>query len=635
MTTELRLDRRGTQGFEQVPGGPPRAGRIVTSSSAVMEGMPASSAAKSPNVCDAAPVSASRVSERIEIPFLAGLDHAAAEAMRARMTSVVIAGGQTLFEEGDEGDALYMLVSGALGLSSRESRDGGTRRLARLAPPEVVGELALLTGESRSVTATALRDTRLLRLPREAFEDLMKVHPSTSLYFARNLATRLRTANTGATLSHAPRSFAVLAVTENLKASDFGKRLALALDDALPGRTGCLTDWPPGADEDWFHRYEQMYDRTVFVAHQIDCPWCQLCLRHADHVLVLAEPGAPPRASAASYLTSICSEWIRIDLVVAQPADARLPHALHPDVAALPFSLRLQVRENHAGDFARLARIASGHARALVLGGGGARGLAHLGVLRALSEAGLDIDLVGGTSMGAIFAASVAMDCPIDDIESQTVESFVGRNPLDDYTLPFHALTRGAKVDIGLAERFGDARIEDLWRPFFCVSSNLTAGTAMIHRAGPLDRAIRASIAIPGLLPPVASDEGILVDGGMMNNLPADVMADLDRGPVLAVDVGSDSALQVMPRAGRRVRAVRRLFGISEELPGIAHLLLRSATVSSDAQTMIAVARAAVLLKPPLAGVDLRAWSSFKTTAELGYRCTREAMRAGHLEAWA
>ena len=587
------------------------------------------------DACDRVPIPAVGPSGRPEIPFLAGLDREAADAIRARMVSVAVAGGQTLFMEGDAPEALYTLVSGAVGLSTRDPRDGSPRRLIRLAPPDTVGELALLTGEPRSITATALRDTHLLRLPRQGFEDLIKDHPDTLLYFARILAARLRTAHTGVTLRHAPRSFAVLAVTEgDHRAAAFGERLAQALDAALPGRTGCLTDWPPDADEAWFHRYEQAHDRTVFVAHQIDCPWCRLCLRHADHVLLLAEPDAPPRPGAAAYLASIRSDWIRMDLAVAQPAGARLPRPPHPDVAALPVSLRLQVRENHDGDIARLARIVSGHARALVLGGGGARGLAHLGVLRALGEAGFDIDLVGGTSMGSILAASVALDWNLDEIEMHTVASFVGRNPLDDYTLPFHALTRGAKVDAGLAERFGDARVEDLWRPFFCVSSNLTTGSAMVHWSGPLDRAIRASIAIPGLLPPVASEDGILVDGGMMNNLPADVMADLDRGPVLAVDVGSDSAFQAMPRQGRSARVMRRLLGISDQLPGIAHLLLRSATVSSEAQTMMAVTRAAILLKPSLAGVDLRAWSSFETTAELGYRCAREALDAGRLRAW-
>ncbi|WP_331308504.1 Crp/Fnr family transcriptional regulator [Methylobacterium oryzae] len=275
------------------------------------------------DICGPVPDPVAIAPARPEIPFLADLDGEAADAVRARMTSVAFAGGRTLFEEGDEADALYTLVSGAVGLSTRDPRDGGVRRLIRLSPPDTVGELALLSGEPRSITATALRDTHLLRLSRAAFADLIAANPGTLLYFARILAARLRFAHTGVTLRHAPRSFAILAVTEGRKATAFGERLARALDAALPGRTGCLSEWPPEADEAWFHRYEQAHDRTVFVAHQIDCPWCRLCLRHADHVLLLAEPGAPPRPGAAAYLAAIRSPWIRMDLAVAQPAEAR------------------------------------------------------------------------------------------------------------------------------------------------------------------------------------------------------------------------------------------------------------------------------------------------------------------------
>ncbi|MGD6420552.1 patatin-like phospholipase family protein, partial [Xanthomonas citri pv. citri] len=130
--------------------------------------------------------------------------------------------------------------------------------------------------------------------------------------------------------------------------------------------------------------------------------------------------------------------------------------------------------------------------------------------------------------MGAVVAASLAMGWSIERIRARTLDFFVGHNPLNDYTLPYHALTRGAKVDAGLAAWFGGARIEELWLPFLCVSSNLTTGSAMVHRSGDLPGALRASIAIPGLLPPVCTEEGVLVDGGMMNNLPADVMAGLE-----------------------------------------------------------------------------------------------------------
>ncbi|GEP12622.1 patatin-like phospholipase family protein [Methylobacterium gnaphalii] len=571
-----------------------------------------------------------------DIPFLVGLDPDAMHEIRERFVSVAVAGGWPVFEQGEEGDALYTLVSGAVGISSRQTDTGETRHLARLAPPKVFGEMALLSAEPRSATAIALRDSHLLRLSRTAFEEVIEKHPRTLLYFSRLLAERLRTASERRPLEQVPRTFAVLAVTDGPDPDLFGHMLAKTFDEILPGKTGCLTDWPEGADESWFHDYEARHSRTIFVAHRVaDCPWCQLCLRHADHILLLAEPGIPRRPGALECIERHQSDWIRIDLAIRQDPKSPLPLPLHPDVAALPAAMRIQVRDGNGRDRSRLARLASGSARGLVLGGGGARGLAHVGVLRALEDAGLPVDFVGGTSMGAIVAASVAMDLCSDEIRDRMTGFFVGQNPLNDYTLPFHALTRGMKADAGLRRTFGAARIEDLWLPFVCVSSNLTTGEAMVHRSGDLAAALRASIAIPGLLPPIVSADGILVDGGMMNNLPADVLADLQRGPVLAVDVGSDRAFQDMPRRSWRGKFMRRLLGSPDEMPAIAPLLLRAATVSSDAQTMMSVNRATVVLKPPLAGVDLRAWSSLGTTSELGYRHAQEAIETGRLRGWA
>ena len=480
------------------------------------------------------------------VPFLDSLAPDMAAIVGQQLDSIAVAGGRVLFEQGEEADALYTLVSGAVGISVRDPRTGAVRRIARLQPPETFGETALFSNAPRSATATTLRDTHLLRLTRQAFEQLVQRHPSTLLYFTRTLADRLRTASASAQLDYAPTTFAVLAVTDGICARSFAERLRTAMSEILHAHVGCLVDWPDAAGESWFHTYEASHEQTVYAAHQIDCPWCRLCVRRADHVLLLAEPGRELRPGAAEFLAASMSEWVRTDLVVLQEADAASPRALHRTVDGLPTSMRIQVRQGNAADFCRCARLAAGIARGLVLGGGGARGFAHLGVLRALEDADVPIDFVGGTSMGAIVAASLAMGWTLDDVHRRTVESFVGQNPLNDYTLPFLALTRGAKVDAGLAARFGTTQIEDMWLPFFCMSSNLTTGAAFVHRRGGLATALRASIAIPGLLPPVCTNEGILVDGGMMNNLPADVMA-------LSEDQSSPSTLGViLPSRPRR-----------------------------------------------------------------------------------
>ncbi|KAA0124315.1 cyclic nucleotide-binding protein [Methylobacterium sp. P1-11] len=568
-----------------------------------------------------------------EIPFLAGLEESAVAAIRARMVPLAVPGGRTLFEQGETGDALYTLVSGAVGISARDHA-GRPTRIARLRPPETFGEMALLSDAPRAATVMALRDSHLLRLTRDAFEAVIAEHPHTLLYFARMLADRLRATHDGYSVHHAPRIFTILSVTEGLDPARVARQLAAAFDALLPGTTGCLTDWPEGADEAWFQAFEGDHTRTIFAAHEIDCPWCRQSQRRGDHVLLLAEPGAAPRPGVAAYLERVRSDWIRMDLVVLQDPAACRPKPLHPEVAALPTAMRIQLRDGNQGDLHRLARLASGAARGLVLGGGGARGLAHLGVLKALDEASCAPDFVGGTSMGAIIAASLAMGWGVAEIQAQIEAFFATSNPINDYTLPLHALTRGAKVDAGLAARYGGVRIEDLWLPFFCVSSNLTTGNTMVHRSGDLPKALRASIAIPGLLPPVLCDEGVLVDGGMMNNLPADVAAGLERGPVLAVDVGTDRAFQDMPRRGWSGRIMRKLIGSPLAMPGLAPLLLRAATVSSDAQSLMAAAHATAVLKPQLSGIDLRGWSRFRESAELGYRETRAGIASGTLARW-
>jgi len=160
------------------------------------------------------------------------------------------------------------------------------------------------------------------------------------------------------------------------------------------------------------------------------------------------------------------------------------------------------LRSKRQSDMERLARLVSGRAIGLVFSGGGARGFAHIGVMRAFKAAGIPFDLVGGTSMGSMIAAA-ALEWDEAETMDHLKRAFVITNPLSDYTLPLVAIVRGRKVSRLLREHFGEALIEECWRPFFCTSLNLTAGSAKVHRAGPLWRALRASIAIPGVLPPV------------------------------------------------------------------------------------------------------------------------------------
>jgi NTE family protein len=283
----------------------------------------------------------------------------------------------------------------------------------------------------------------------------------------------------------------------------------------------------------------------------------------------------------------------------------------------LPIDLICHVRTGNPNDIARLARFLRGAANTLVLSAGGARGFAHLGVIRALREAHVPVDLIGGCSMGSIVGAAVALEWDDAEIKERLRHSLVNTNPVNDYTLPFLSLIKGRKVARLLEQNFGGLRIEGLWRPFFCVSTNLTTGTLAVHRDGPLVDALQASISIPGLLPPVIMEGDVHVDGGVMNWLPVDVPG-AKRSAIIAVDVASDPALVSFEEC-KRAHAWRFL-GRRRKFPPIVAVLLRAATVSGDSLTKMAHAQADILFKPPLENVDLLDWQACDQAIETGYR---------------
>lgn len=567
-----------------------------------------------------------------DMPLWAGLDPAARLKLHSELERIILPSGEILFREGDPADALYMLVSGALGVSVH-GHHGEQRRIARIFPPETIGEMALISNAPRSATAVALRDCVLFKLTRTAFDRLIEQSPSVMLYLSKLLADRLRATTRSQPISYTPATFAVIPITEGVPALDIAHALLAEMRRSHGTGVDLLDGLPVHEDDNWLFGFEASRKRVIYAASEPAGSWTDRCIRHADHVILVARP-SEPLARIPESLTKTISDWRRHDLVLLQKPDASRPEPAHETLDRLPVDQRLQLREGSLPDLQRLIRTSSGQAVGLVLAGGGARGFAHLGAMQALREHGIPIDLVGGTSIGAVMAATCALQIGLDSAWDLIKEAFVRNPPLNDYTLPLVALVRGSKVDARLIQHFGDYRIEDLWLPFFCVSSNLTTGTTHIHRKGPLWRALRASLAIPGLLPPIVEPDGVLVDGAMMNNLPADVMADLQRGPVLGIDVARDVAFTSPADEEKKAPLLRRLLGVPANAPDIVNLLYRAATISSDAQTLKARSQATLIIHPPLADVPLRAWEQFEKVVAIGYEHTRERIESGALDAF-
>jgi NTE family protein len=196
--------------------------------------------------------------------------------------------------------------------------------------------------------------------------------------------------------------------------------------------------------------------------------------------------------------------------------------------------------------------------------------------------------------------------------------AFVATNPLDDIAVPLVAMTRGCKVEKRLAEHFGTDDIADLPLPFFCISADLASGEAVVHRRGNLATALRASIALPGVLPPVTMGDKVLVDGGVLRNLPtATLRADHD-GTIVAVDVSHSVGL--FPDDVRRPKPLFRWFrtGAWRRGPPIVSILMRSATIASGPDLLAAKAAADLYVMPEVSGIEIRDWRAYDVAVEAG-----------------
>jgi NTE family protein len=291
-----------------------------------------------------------------------------------------------------------------------------------------------------------------------------------------------------------------------------------------------------------------------------------------------------------------------------------------------------QARQIHhiqsGNDIHRLARMLTGNAVGLVLSGGGARGFAHIGVIKALRESGIPIDHCGGTSIGSIVASGVAAGWDDEQLVKRFRRTFVDQNPIGDYTLPLISLASGRRVSRLLRREVGDIDVEDLALPFFCISADLATAGMVVHRSGPLWRCLRASVAIPGVLPPVFQDQQILVDGGLVNHLPVDVMRGFGRGRVIGVDVGSKSSLAACEDVDElsvleRLRLVR-----GRRAPNILQLLLSAGSMSTKLASVANRQECSVMLTPQLEGIDILDWRAFDRAIDAGYRSTLERLDA-------
>jgi NTE family protein len=533
------------------------------------------------------------------IPLLAGAEQETVEELVRHLRTVHAEAGEVIVREGDAGDRLYLVRSGRLRVFVED--DDGPKVLRELGTGAAIGELALLTEEVRSATVQAVRDSELLELDGDVFTTLLRSDAGFALAVARALASQLQASGGLLPPGARPAVICVRALGPGVDPVPFAAELAdelarfgsvatLTAEDASDSYAGVLD------------RAERDHEHVVLLDARADDDWSGFCSRQADRRVLLAGPGAEDVSGAPPGA----------DLVVVAPLAAeRLVRLLD----------ELSPRAHHLADgrgsasVARVARRLVGRALGLVLSGGGARGYAHIGAIEAMQEAGFEIDRVGGCSIGAFIGGMHVLGLEPAEMRERCRHELVRRSPFNDYTLPRVSLIRSRKAARMLDRIFGDSVVEAMPVSFFTVSADLVASRTVIHRRGLMTEAVGASMSIPGLVPPLSRPGHLLVDGGVLNNLPVDVMELDHEGPIVAVDV--------IRRREEQDDAA------APPLPSITETLSRATVLGSVERAERNRGLADLVVTPDVQDVALREFSSLERAAAAGRAATRSALESG------
>lgn len=571
--------------------------------------------------------------------------------------------GEVLMAQGEPGDAAYLTVSGRLRVYVKA--EGESPRMVReLGRGEITGEISLYTGAPRSATVVAVRGSVVARLDTERFRALVNRNPQVSIALTRTIIERLQTQHQPRPLPP-PVAVTLLPITDGVDAVAFAQRLTEALKrfgracwvEASAVRPKAAMDADADGSPSTFgmsvvlEDLEADHDFVLMVADTTPSEWTRLCLAQSDEVLLLADATKAPAIHPVeqAYLADRTGRSEAAEtLVLMHPADTRSPLGMRRWVDRRPVTAHVNLRPELDTDIARLARLLSRNAVGLVFAGGGARGFAHLGIWKALIDEGIEIDCVGGTSIGAVMAAAIAADRGMDETMGVMRDAFKV-NPTGDYSLlPMISLIKGGRVR-AVVERSihalmgGPVDIVDLWKGYFCIASNYSRGCEAQWHKGDLGRSLRSSIAIPGALPPVVLDGELYSDGGTFNNFPANVMREMRGvGKVIGVDLSArstrrmdfeemPSAWQVLldrwkPRSKRRYR-----------VPSLVAYLLNVSILYSVSRQAESRRMTDLYFNPPLAQYGFLQWHRFPSIVSGGHTHAREvigALSPAEKQAW-
>ena len=517
-------------------------------------------------------------------------------ALTGLCSIVSVPGGAPLVMQGDQPEAIYVVVTGACGGRAPE----------RFGPGAVIGDAEFITSAVRATTIKALRTSELLRISTRDLRIAAMRCPGVLLAISSGVVHRLQAGQPASVAPVRPGTFCVVPIDGSIDVASILQQIAGSLK-AFGSVEIVSAEQAAGQTSSWFAEIERRVDFVLFQAECFATAWTRFCLRQCERVVLLVHgdtdpadceafgpdrlymPRDTPLSLMLLWQAGIVPNRTGAWLAVTQPEG-------HHHIRSLP-------------DIERASRLIAGRGLGLVLSGGGARALAHIGVIEALTTNGVQIDAIGGTSIGAVVAAVFAMESDLAATVLSLATGFAKRR-FSDFAIPRTALYSERAFARTLGHCFGEIAIEDLPIPMFCVSTNLTEGVSVVHRTGRLVTWLRASSAVPGICPPILEQNNVYIDGGVLNNVPTDGIRGFGVASAISVDVGS-SLKQARSDGG-------------EVLPNMLDLLWRVGTIASDAAAKRGWQDGDVVLRPEVGNMGLFDWDAHERAIAAGHQVAVE-----------
>ncbi|RME76497.1 MAG: hypothetical protein D6785_13720 [Planctomycetota bacterium] len=571
----------------------------------------------------------------------------ALEVIQKKARVVHLEAGEILVRQGDILNSLYIVLQGRLKYV-RKDDEGQEKVLAEARRNQTIGESAILTGEPYFASVYAIRETYLAEIPGYVLFRMIKRYPKTMISISRAMANRLRRAIEETPQTTHVSTIGLVSLMGMEKGLDFAKKLEECLKafgkvevigpkhiERVLGKD--YVQAPRNSMEGltlvkWLNMQERVFDFIIFLLDFEEEEWTRRALRQSDLILTLANFEDSPEISKeeAEYLYHQNHPLgSHRHLVLLHPERKEWPKGTEKWLENRNVEFHHHICWNCEEDFERLARILSGNSIGLVMGGGGARGLAHIGVAKALKELGIPVDMVFGCSMGAILGAQFAALWSPEKMIEVTKTYMKGGKGVLDYTLPIVSFLSGQRLSKTVKQLSDDRRIEDLWLPFFCNTVNLNTGEHEVHRRGELWLALRASSSLPALFPPVKIGDAWHIDGGIISNLPADSLKEIQKqGKIIAIDVSVyrefHFTAQSSPAISGWYLLLRKItpFVPTHDMPSIIDIINRSIELPSlhHRQKLFASNVMDLYLRPPIEKYTILEFEKMDEIVEVGYK---------------